>query len=575
MKFRIFFFLSFFLLFISNFKAQEYPQDYFRSPLDVPLYLSGNFGELRNNHFHAGIDIKTTQQEGLKVYAAADGYVSRIKVSPYGYGSAIYVRHPNGYTTTYAHLSKYANKIEEYVKKAQYERESFAIELFPSASDFPVLKGDVIAYTGNSGGSAGPHLHFEIRNTSNEHPLNPLFFGFDIKDNIPPIIQSIHFYPLNDTSTINGNNSILRVNASGSNGSYSLNSKVEVDGQIGIGIRGVDKMNYTSNTYGFYSVELLLDSQKIYRSQMDEFAFHEGRYINSHIDYDYKSTHGRRVEKCYIDDGNKLRIYKELKDEGKITISDEKEYKVLFLVSDAYGNTSRIEFDMQGKAEKFDAKQEEKISSTDKEMTFFEWDKRNTLMKDNILVDLPPNILYEDIYFEFEEGDSMKGALSPTYWLHDYKVPLHRHYTLSIKVNGLSDEEKKKSLIVSTLNGYSKYAEGGKWNGDNISVRTRSFGGFAVVQDNDAPIVRPVNIYNGANMSKKWSIYLKAYDTLSGINYYRGTVDGKWVLMEYDAKNNSFIYYFDDRIEKGKHIFHFTVSDGVGNTTQYSAEFYR
>src|SRR5690606_37395862 len=170
MNFRIFFPLLLSLILFSNqSRAQDYPQGYFRSPLDIPLYLSGNFGELRNNHFHAGIDIKTAEQEGLKIYAAAEGYVSRIKVSPYGYGNAIYVRHPNAYTTTYGHLSKYADKIQDYIKKAQYERESFAIELFPDASEFPVSKGELIAYSGNSGGSAGPHLHFEIRNTANEH----------------------------------------------------------------------------------------------------------------------------------------------------------------------------------------------------------------------------------------------------------------------------------------------------------------------------------------------------------------------------------------------------------------------
>src|SRR5690606_11529214 len=263
----------------------------------------------------------------------------------------------------------------------------------------------------------------------------PLFFGFDIKDELPPDIQSLHFYPLDDSSTVNGSNSVLRVNASGGNGKYFLNSRIEVDGQIGIGIRGVDKMNYTSNSFGFYSVELLLDSQKIYRSQLDEFAFHEGRYINSHIDYDYKCTHGRRVEKCFVAEGNKLRIYKELKEDGKILISNNEVHKAEFIVKDAYGNTSSLAFELHGKAEKFEAK-DKKLPKANKELTFFEWDKRNTLMKDNILIDMPPNISYEDIYFEFEVGDSMKGAFSPTYWLHDYKVPLHKYYTLSIKLKG-------------------------------------------------------------------------------------------------------------------------------------------
>lgn len=568
---------AFFTIFFSiNLRSQDYPQNYFRNPLDVPIRLSGNFGELRNNHFHAGLDLKTEQRTGLKIYAAAEGYVSRIKVSPYGYGTALYIRHPNGYTTTYGHLSKFSDEIAAYVKKAQYERERFEIELFPEATDLPVYKGQIVAYSGNSGGSAGPHLHFEIRNTANEHPINPLLFGFEIADTREPLIFSLHVYPLNDTSTVNGSHSPLRVNVVGGNGSYVLQSKIEVDGEIGFGIRGVDKMDHSGNTFGNYSIALLVENDTVYKTKMEEFAFHEGRYINSHIDYEYKWNTGRRVEQSFVDEGNKLRIYKKLTNRGHIVFDEEKTYPIQYVVEDAYGNTSKLNFEVHGKPQANPSNTSStNVSNPKEEVYFFPWDQRNTLMKDNILVDMPAGIMYHDIYFGFKVGDTMPGAFTPTYWLHDYKVPLHSYYTISIKTEGLSPEQKSKALIVSTVNGRNKYAEGGKWNGDNISVRTRSFGGYTVVLDEDPPVIRPINIYNGASMKNKWSIHVRAYDRLSGINYYRGTVDGKWVLMEYDAKNDSFVYFFDERLGEGKHTFHFMVTDEVGNTANYTAEFYR
>ena len=163
-----------FLFFISVSMAQNsYPQDYFQSPLEIPLILSGTFAELRSNHFHSGLDIKTQQQSGLKVMAAASGFVSRIKVSHFGYGKALYITHPNGYTTVYAHLQNFNPEIDAYIKHRQYKNESYEIELFPKAGELLVNNGDIVAYSGNTGGSGGPHLHFEIRNKQ-EHPMNPM-----------------------------------------------------------------------------------------------------------------------------------------------------------------------------------------------------------------------------------------------------------------------------------------------------------------------------------------------------------------------------------------------------------------
>ena len=552
--------------------AQEYPQNYFRSPLDIPLFLSGNFGELRSNHFHAGLDIKTQGVEGQKIYAVADGYVSRIKVSPYGYGNALYITHPNGYTSVYGHLKKYNDRITKYIKENQYKKESFSIQLFPPPFMFQVKKGEIVAYSGNSGGSGGPHLHFEIRDTKSEHPINPLFFGFDIKDNVKPDIYALNIFPLNDTSFVNGTNSQLRLKATGSNGIYKLypNKTILLQGEFGFGIETVDRMNGTGNKYGLHNIKLIKNNELVFEQQIDEFAFHEGRYINSHIDYFTYAKNRRRVQKSFLQPGNKLRIYKKVKEKGIQKISGNADYD--YQVSDLNGNISTLSF----KVEAFDFKKQNLDQQLkNKAVKYFRYKERNSFVQDNLLVDLPANVLYEDIYFEYREEEAMNGAISPTYWIHNPYTPLHKHITVSIKMPPLDAKIKDKAYIFSTTDGKGKYAEGGNWNGNNISVKTRSFGGYGVALDTVAPVIKPINIFDGANMRGKWSITAVIKDYQSGIDSYRATVDDKWVLMQYDAKNNKLSYYFDEHVGSGKHVFELVVKDEVGNRKVYKANFTR
>lgn len=552
--------------------SQEYPQNYFRSPLDIPLFLSGNFGELRSNHFHAGLDIKTQGVEGQKVFAVAEGFISRIKVSPYGYGNAIYVTHPNGYTSVYGHLKKYNDQITTYIKENQYKKESFAIQLFPPPFMFQVNKGDIIAYSGNSGGSGGPHLHFEIRDTKTEHPINPLFFGFKILDNIKPDIYALTVFPLNDTSFVNGANKTVRFKATGSNGIYKLypNNPILLQGEFGFGIETVDRMNGTGNKYGLHNIKLLKNNQVVFEQQIDEFAFNEGRFINSHIDYKTYASRRRRVQKSFTQPGNKLRIYRKIENNGIQRITKNSQYA--YAASDLNGNISTLTFNIEA----YDFNKPKTTGSIkNKAVQFFSFKERNSFVTDNLLVDLPANVLYEDTYFEYREEPAIAGAISPTYWIHNHYTPLHKKITVSIKMPPLSSALKEKAYIFSTIDGKGKYPEGGKWNGNNISVKTRSFGGYGVAIDSIVPIIKPVNIFNGANMRGKWSITAVIKDGHSGIDSYRATVDGNWVLMQYDAKNKKLTYYFDENVGQGKHVFELTVKDGVGNRKTYKAEFTR
>ncbi len=566
-----------FLLFISNGllgQSIQYPQDEFISPLDIPLFLSGNFGELRSNHFHAGLDIKTQGVEGKKVYAIADGYISRIKVSPYGYGNAIYVTHPNGYTSVYGHLKKFNDKIQAHVKAKQYHQESFSIQLFPSPFEFQVKQGEIIAYSGNTGGSGGPHLHFEIRDTKSEHPINPLFFGFDIEDRINPDIYSLMVYPLSEEAHVARQFSPKRFKAAGRNGQYHLvqGNVIEADGKIGLGIHGVDRMNGTGNSYGLHRIEIWLDHRLYFAQQINEFAFHEGRYINSHIDYEHYIRHKRRIQKSFVDPGNRLRIYEKIKNDGSIQIKDDSLHSVKYKLIDINGNASSLKFQLIRK-DVSSLKRNSEFRAT--ALKYFRHDEDNRFTNDEMFLQIPAHSLYKDIYFQYRKEDPIQGSLSPIYWLHEHYTPLHSYMTLSIKGETIPDSLRKRALIFSTTDGKSKYAEGGTWKGDNISVKTRSFGGYGIAIDTVAPRIVPINISTNANMKGKWSIQLKVTDDFSGLKHFRGEIDGKWVLFEYDAKKNLLTYFFDDQISPGKHQLEFTAKDGVGNKNAYKINFYR
>ena len=567
------FFLFFILIFSALYSSsQEVRKDYFRSPLDIPLYLSGNFGELRSNHFHAGLDIKTQGVEGQNIYAVADGYVSRIKISPYGYGNALYIVHPNGFTSVYGHLQKYNETITKRVKDYQYKKEEFEVELFPTPFSMQVKKGDIIAYSGNSGGSDGPHLHFEIRKTANEHPMNPLFFGFDIKDHVKPNIYAVTVYPLNDTSFVSGSTKPRRFICRGANGQYRipLKSPIKVQGEIGFGIETVDRMSGTSNRYGLHNIQLAHNDRLIFEQQIDEFAFHEGRYINSHVDFKTYRKTSRRVQKSFVEKGNKLRIYK--KKEGQISASDGQDHRLNYTVSDLSGNSSSVSFSVQ--SVDFNV-QVNLTSKEEKDITFMPFDQKNTLLRPNLLMSIPKGALYDDVYFEYDKTEGTSKTVSPIYWLHSHYTPMHKYMTVSIRAKNLTQKQKRKALIVSTIDKRSWYAEGGSWNGENISVKTRSLCGYAIALDTIAPRITPINIYNKANMAGKWSITVKITDNLAGIGSYRGTVDCKWVLMAYDAKNDKLSYYFDEQVGKGEHTFRLELTDEVGNKSVYETDFVR
>lgn len=553
--------------------AQTTPdKNYFRSPLGIPLFLSGSFGELRSNHFHSGIDIKTQGKEGFRIYACADGFVSRIKISPWGYGYAVYVDHPNGYTTVYAHLKSLKGKIAEVAKKHQYEMESWEVDFYLTDSILPVKKGDVIALSGNTGGSGGPHLHFEIRETKSEHPVNPLLFGFDIKDNIPPTIKRIGIYPLNDTSYVNGKKTPRYIDVIKSNHQFRLktSSPLYAYGEIGVGIETIDRFNEVPNQNGVYAVTLEADDVPIYHSEMKKFSFDQTRALNSLIDYEKYIRSRRRIQQSFIDPNNKLMIYDRNKGSGHITMKNQETKKLKYLVKDINNNTSELSFSINGGQPKDGIS----ASINAKVDTILTHNNTNTFMARDLVVNFPKNTLYNDLPFEYHTSKAIKNAVSPTHHVHNDYTPLHDYITISIKPTNLPDDLKSKAVMVHSNKKNKLTAVGGTWYKDFLIAETKLLGKYAIMVDSVAPLITPINISPNKNMKHNSAIIVKIGDNLSGIKQFRGMIDGKWIVMEYEAKRAQLIHRFE-ALAPGKHTFTLEVKDDVENSSTIEIPFIR
>jgi len=529
-----------------------------RMPLDIPIYLAGNFCELRPNHFHGGIDIKTEGKSGLKVYASDHGYISRIKVSPYGYGKAIYIHHPGtGLTTVYAHLSKFEGKIAKAIKKLQYQKEKYALDINPKPEDFPISKGQFIAFSGNSGGSHAPHLHYEIRESKNQQPINPLYYPFDIADHISPDINGLVSYSLDPENVYN----IVDYHkyALVKNGNhYHIKDTVEAPLLTSFGIKCYDRSDGMKNLNGVYQVEMTVDSIPHFAFTMDQFSFSESKYINSFIDYSlYKKDQGRFI-KCFVEPMNRLSLYPEMKDKGILRLENEKVYAVHFTVTDNHGNKSYLDFTMKGihKMQCLPDPSEFKAKCGSKSNFQF----------DGASIHLSENALYSDEYLDLHILDTLPNAVTPRYSIHKKTTPLHQKAELKLPIISSVDKQlKAKSCLVLLDKKGNWQGVNSKVSGNTISGKIKYFGIYTAFLDTLAPEISLVNITENKNMSERISIRVKAVDALSGIANYRGFIDGKWVLMAYDAKNDLFIHNFENAANGTKHLFEFHVTDKRDN----------
>lgn len=544
---------------------KKYPQNYFRNPINIPIVLAGTFGELRSNHFHSGIDIKTQGKEGLKIYAAADGYVSRIKVAQFGFGKALYITHPNGYTTVYAHLSKYADKIQKYVKSIQYKKEKYATgNLFFKEVKFPVKKGQLIAYSGDTGSSGAPHLHYEIRDTKTEHIINPLFFGLKTADSKPPVFQSIKVYPLDNNSRVNNQNRDFIIPIKNiARGKY-VADRISASGIIGFGISTFDRLNLAPNKNGIYSLEMLVNGKRIYYHDVETFSFAESKFINLHIDYQHYKKYRRRYQKTYKEAQNKLSTYEGLINNGKINIKNGFSYSVEIIAKDFVGNKTSVKIPISGK-------ESNSIFSKPKDSTNFKIIAKNFnkfKLKD-VTIAFPKNTFYHDVYLDFKVEKGIAKIHTPT-------IPLDKRFTLTFNVSKYSKKEKQQ-LYIANLE-YPKYPryQYTRKKDSTFYTTTKILGDYALVSDDIKPNIKLLYFKDKQWISKFKTLQVKISDKGSGIKNWRATIDGKWILMQYNHKKKVLTYNFNDKKLVGsKHIFKIVVSDNVGNTNSFSATFFK
>ncbi|WP_029036776.1 M23 family metallopeptidase [Salinimicrobium xinjiangense] len=555
--------LLLFCSFIVHAQAPEVPANYFDDPLQVPLILSGTFGELRSNHFHSGLDIKTQQREGLPVYASAEGYVSRINVAHFGYGKALYIQHPNGYTTVYAHLKNFSPKIEEYIKKIQYARESYEVEVYPTASDLPIERGELVANSGNTGGSGGPHLHFEIRD-GEQRPMNPLMFGFDIKDNRAPLVSGVYVYPMGEDAHVNGSAQRQKLRLiPQQDGSFQA-EKIEACGDIGFGINTVDQLDAAPNQNGVFRIESNANGEKIFQANFEKFSFAETRHLNQLIDYGYYATNNRRIQKLFVEPSNPLSIYSHVSNDGILNVEDSLSYNYVIRVTDFAGNERVVRIPIEGKHRDAITPNPEKRTEY-----FVEAGAGAQFEQNGIDVYIPKNSLYQDVYLDVTFEDEKLT-------LHEDVVPIHTNISIGFDLSKYKPEDREQ-MFIARLNkwGTPNYSTTTK-EGERFTTKTRSFGTYTLARDTKAPSVIPINFKNGQWISSNKDLKVKISDDLSGIKDYRATVNGKFILMEYEYKQNLLTHNFEDGVvSETENLLKIEVTDNVGNTTIFESTFYR
>ena len=546
-------------------QVKEYPQDYFASPLEVPLNLSGNFGELRTNHFHAGIDIKTEQREGLNVLASAEGHVSRIKVAPSGYGYGLYIDHPNGYTTAYGHLLQYSAKIDEYVKRQQYELESFSVDLFPEKGTLAVAKGEIIGLSGNSGSSGGPHLHFEVRETQTEKLINPLLFGFDVKDKIPPSASHVWFVPLSDSSWVNGARLPVALETKG--GALKSTVLPKLYGDVGFAVTTTDMLDGNSNRCGIYRIELFVDGLQVYGQRMDRLDFATNRAMNAHTIYERFKKDRSSIHGSYRLPGNPLDIYDNLVNDGVLSFRDGKTHQCEYRLTDISGNESRVKFAVQ--AQTTPGKGAPSASC----LARWNWEQDNAIETSSVKLSMKAMTLYGNLDLTITESSKVPNAIGSTFQVASPYEPVHNAFSLSIKADKVRPGLENKTTVVRWDPDKNKLiAEVSTYENGWITANPIYLGYYALMTDTVRPAITAVDF--APSLKGKNSFSFKISDGLSGVDQIIPTIDGKWALMEYDAKSARLTYYFHNQfIQPGNHSFELRIVDAVGNERTFKGNF--
>ncbi len=536
-------------------------------PMRVPMNLSGNFGETRKSHFHMGLDIKTNEREGEPVVAVGDGYISRINVSAFGYGNALYITHPNGYTSVYGHLQRFSEPIMQVLRAEQYKNQSFATELYPTPNKYPVKQGEQIALSGNSGGSGGPHLHFEIRDMF-ERPINPLHFGYKVNDAVAPTVNALQIYSLDEAVS----NKPMRTIALRNAGEYYTSSEpvLQVNAKkVGVSINTFDRMTNSTNTFGVYSILIKKDGTVFFEFKNDRHSFEEKRMIIAHLDYRAFLTQGfRAFHKTFVESGNKLSAYPTKIENGFIDLSDGKAHEITAEVRDFNGNLSTVKINMQQNltAHFFSTK-----SNTYNVLLGI--DSINQYSDVDFKLAIPPSCLIDPTPLSVSVlVNTNPAAVSSIIKLNEASEHLLDNYTLSIKTAVPTDKADKAVIVWKDEKGRPVTKKATLENGF-ATIKAREFGVFYVSVDSVLPTIRAVGFSTAKAMgtNKKWIFSIADND--SGVETYNAFVDGVWTLAEYDAKFRSLAVLNEKKLTSGNHTLKIVVTDACGNEAVYQTQF--
>lgn len=526
------------------------------------MVLAGTFGELRTNHFHAGIDIKTQGVEGKEVHAAKEGFVSRIKVSTSGYGKALYITHPNGYTTVYGHLKKFNDRIEAYIKKRQYQDKKFEIQVFPLKNELPIATNEVIAFSGNTGGSGGPHLHFEIRDSKTEHIINPLLFGYDVPDTRHPKVLGIRMHPIGSTSGVNKLSVSQEIPLHKINNNTYVAKSVKAVGKIGISVRTYDLLNGAFNKNGVYSIATYVNDSLIYHHRLETFSFSESKYINLLIDYPYYAEKKRKYQKTYVDPANKLSIYKTAINKGFLTVKPLQKYNLKIAIKDVANNTTTIKIPVIGDPEIVP------VFKDEKQTPYFINHQTTTIFKEkNVEITFPKHALFHSTYIDFKVSNNGFRVHKPT-------LPFNHSYTISYAMDSVPKTQKKYAYLASINSSGTPYYLSSYKKGNQLIAKTKTLGDFTIAYDSIAPKIYQLNFYENQNLANHKHISVKIKDDETGIKSYYATVDNRWILMEYEPKKNELFFDLNDlETTNKKHIFQLKIEDLLGNTKTLQINF--
>lgn len=553
-----------FRLSAQSFPEKVYPRDAFRYPLDIPMKLNANFGEMRPNHFHMGLDLFTERRENLPVYAPADGWVSRIKVEPGGFGNAIYISHPNGFTTLYAHMNSFMPEVERYVNQQQYAQESWRVELYIPEGKFPVKKGTFIGYSGNTGASAGPHVHYEIRRSENDACVNPLLL-YKVYDVTPPDISRLAVYDRNQSTYEQQPRMVSLVHGTGGH-TISGGTLVVSSNRISFAIVATDRITGVPNNNGIYEAVVSIDDIPISGFQIDDVDYLQTRYLNAHIDYRIKTGGGAYFQHLTPLPGDRLPIYQTWKNDGAIVLKDTAVHRVHIVVKDANGNSSNLRFNV-----KWNGQRSSNVVN-ERDGRYFFPNSVNVFERDDVQVVTSEKSIYDAIRFQYTRKSSTTGY-SDIHVLHHAMIPIHDYIVFRIKPNRMiSEGAADRVIMVKEARGKTEVVKATEVNG-MYEARFREFGEFRLEADLIAPTIAVTGVVNGGVLTAAGKITCTVTDQWKKIKTFRATLNGYWIM--FSNSGSTWRYTVDEYCGTGANELVITAEDEAGNITTKTIQFIR